>query len=326
MVETKKKDLGIFYTDPMVVDFIFDILNIWKQKEDKDTKRWGSRKPAHYPSVIDPAVGEGLFLKTAIEKGFTPPKYVFGLDIDEEVVGKWPQIHLLKAFGNKKDVLEAHFFHQNGLDKMHWEQHDKKQYYSHLKNKDLEDQRFDVVVGNPPYGGIGVQPDHLESESIRKSLTTFKLLEKNEFVKKDLSPGQQSLIETEDIDKVLTPKTIEKLKSFPIEILFVERFIQLAKPGGWIGVILPDGILSNANLEYVREFISQKARVEAIVSLPRDAFKAVGTSAKTSILFLQKNKSDKEISRDYTVFLASIDKMDKKYFNELKNNYERHYG
>ena len=68
----RKQDLGIFYTPQEVVDFIFDILNIWKNREDKETHRWQTRKPnAHYPSVIDPACGEGVFLKTAVTSGFT---------------------------------------------------------------------------------------------------------------------------------------------------------------------------------------------------------------------------------------------------------------
>ena len=59
----RKQDLGIFYTRPEIVDFIYDILLVWKEKEDKEKKRWESHKPKHYPSVIDPACGEGIFVK-----------------------------------------------------------------------------------------------------------------------------------------------------------------------------------------------------------------------------------------------------------------------
>src|SRR3990167_6477831 len=113
-VKTKKKDLGIFYTDPRIVNFIYDILLIWKETENKKSKRWNKKNP----SVIDPAVGEGVFLKTAIEKGFTRPDWVFGLDLDKEVVEKWKKINLLHSFGGNKEDLEAHFFCQNGLDKI----------------------------------------------------------------------------------------------------------------------------------------------------------------------------------------------------------------
>ena len=75
-----------------------------------------------------------------------------------------------------------------------------------------------------------------------------------------------------------------------IEVLFIERFIQLCKQDGWIAIIIPDGILANSNMHYVREFIADNTKVEAIISLPRDAFKHVGTSAKTSILFLKNRR------------------------------------
>ena len=43
-IKQKKQDLGIFYTDQRIVDFIFDILKIWKEKEEKETGRWESKK------------------------------------------------------------------------------------------------------------------------------------------------------------------------------------------------------------------------------------------------------------------------------------------
>jgi len=369
----KKQDLGIFYTDQRIADFVFDILKIWKDKEEKESGRWESRK--HFPSVIDPAVGEGVFLKAAIETGFTKTDYIFGLDIDEEVVKKWKQINLLKEFGGKEEDLEAHFFHQNGLDKIHWEQHRNK-YQHKLKQKDISVQQFDAVIGNPPYGGLGVYDEMKtlataiwQAEKVQKierqTLNTLfgeeveKVIKHTETIHQKISlPSQkildllnlsESLLKFEmwkdkkyipqrishkvkisgvdfNIENLLTFKEIEKLKSFSIEILFLERFIQLVKPGGWIAIIIPDGILTNSNSHYVREFVSERARVEAIVSLPRNAFKNVGTSAKTSILFLQKYKDQEKEQKDYPVFLASVDSLDEKNFNFIKNTYQKYYN
>jgi len=372
-IKQKKQDLGIFYTDQRIADFICDILKIWKEKEEGETGRWESRK--HFPSVVDPAVGEGIFLKTVIEAGLTKTDYIFGLDIDEEVVQKWKQINLLKEFGGKEEDLEAHFFHQNGLDKIHWEQHINKYRYK-LKQKDINIQQFDAVVGNPPYGGMGIYEEmKMLSESVLSAkkvqrIHTQKLDtlfgEEVEKISKDtttehvkLSLSQVKVFELKELSKnlinleiwkdkkylpqrinhqlsingvkinlkdILTLKEIDRLKSYSIEILFIERFIQLAKPGGWIAIVIPDGILTNSNSHYVREFISEKAKVEAIVSLPRDAFKNVGTSAKTSILFLQKYKDQGE-KRDlnYPVFLASVESLEEKYFKIIKDAYQKHY-
>jgi len=372
-IKQKKQDLGIFYTDQRIADFIFSILKIWKDKEEKGSGRWESRK--HFPSVIDPAVGEGVFLKAAIETGLTKTDYIFGLDIDEEVVKKWKQINLLKEFGGKEEDLEAHFFHQNGLDRIHWEQHTNKYRYK-LKQKDISAQQFDAVVGNPPYGGLGVYDEMKtlataiwQAEKVqrieRQTLNTLfgeeveKVIKHTETIHQKISlPPQkilhllnlsESLLKFEiwkdkkyipqrishkvkisgidfNIENLLTFKEIEKLKSFPIEILFLERFIQLAKPGGWIAIIIPDGILTNSNSHYVREFISEKTKVEAIVSLPRDAFKNVGTTAKTSILFLQKYKDQEKKQENYPIFLASVDSLDEKNFNLIKDNYKNYYN
>ncbi len=320
-IKQKKQDLGIFYTDQRIADFIFGILKIWKEKEEKESGRWESRK--HFPSVIDPAVGEGVFLKAAIETGLTKTDYIFGLDIDEEVVKKWKQINLLKEFGGKEEDLEAHFFHQNGLDKIHWEQHTNKYCYK-LKQKDINAQQFDAVVGNPPYGGVGLGDTELTDDLVVQ-LANFEILPEN--VKNNLIVANtQSDLFNSGKQLAIKPDAKQRIKSFSIEILFLERFIQLAKPGGWIAIIIPDGILTNSNSHYVREFISEKARVEAIVSLPRDAFKNVGTSAKTSILFLQKYKNQGE-KRDlnYPVFLASVESLEERYLKIIRDAYQGHY-
>lgn len=369
----RKKDLGIFYTDQRIADFIFDILKIWKEKEEKESGRWESR--GHFPSIIDPAVGEGVFLKTAVESKFTKTDWIFGLDIDRDVVKKWKDINLLKEFGGKEDDLEAHFFHQNGLDRIHWEQHIKKYKYK-LKKKDIDEQQFNLVAGNPPYGGLGIYEEmKMLSESVLSARKVQKIYtqkldtlfgEQEERVSKvtttehvKLPLSQVKIFELKELSKnlinleiwkdkkylpqrinynlningieinlkdILTLKEIERLKSYPIEILFLERFIQLAKPGGWIAIIIPDGILTNSNSHYVREFIAEKTKVEAIVSLPRETFKQAGTSAKTSILFLRKLNGDEKPKQNYPVFLASVEKNDKNNFQEIIEFYKKYYN
>src|SRR3989344_6161014 len=322
----KKQDLGIFYTPPEVVGFVFDILNIWKEKEDKEKKRWQARQPkAHYPSVIDPAVGEGVFLKGALESGFTKPNYVFGMDIDETVTKRWEEINLLTSFGSRAD-LENHFFHQNGLLSL---DEDKKLPY---KTGGLKE--FDVAVGNPPYGGIGVD---FESKKTPEVLELLEALEKFDIFsyKKTTNEKQEATEQSSLFVKSKVPARRESVginevgklaQGLPIEILFVERFIQLVKPNGWIAAIIPDGILSNSNAHYVRDFIATKTKVEAIVSLPRETFKQAGTSAKTSILFLKKLPEKEKPSLDYPVFLASVEKISKDNFQTVVKYYQNFYN
>ncbi|RLA54499.1 MAG: SAM-dependent methyltransferase [Gammaproteobacteria bacterium] len=91
-------------------------------------------------------------------------------------------------------------------------------------------------------------------------------------------------------------------------VLFIDRCLQLLKPGGRLMIVLPDGVLCNSGDRYVREymmgvkdeqsgeFVGGKAIVKAVISLPADTFKLSGTGAKTSILYLQKRaaREDKE--------------------------------
>jgi type I restriction enzyme M protein len=89
-------------------------------------------------------------------------------------------------------------------------------------------------------------------------------------------------------------------------VLFIDRCLQLLRPGGRLLIVLPDGVLCNSGDRYVREyimgtkdektgqFVGGKAIVKAVLSLPADTFKLSGTGAKTSVLYLQKRRASKE--------------------------------
>lgn len=89
-------------------------------------------------------------------------------------------------------------------------------------------------------------------------------------------------------------------------VLFIDRCLQMLKPGGRLLIVLPDGVLCNSGDRYVREyimgkkdektgqFVGGKAIVKAVLSLPADTFKLSGTGAKTSVLYLQKRHSSKD--------------------------------
>lgn len=318
----KKKELGAFYTPETVVDFIYDILNILKEKEDKENQRWESRKSrSHYPSVIDPACGEGIFLKKAVESGYTgyhpsyDIPYVFGIDIDKSVVDQWEEISILNLFNGKREAMRDHFYHQNGLSKLP----DKSLRYK--KGRDKLD-KFDAVVGNPPYGGTGLKKSEIK-DKLANSLFKYEIWS---YAFGWAQSKQETMFGANIKDRIA-----KKIKKFPIEILFIERFIQLAKDpipeenkeGGKIAIIIPDGILANSTYHYVRQFIADKTKVLGIVSLPRDTFKQVGTSAKTSILFLQKEERN---DLNYPVFLASIKKLEKEYLKKISNSFNNFYN
>jgi len=77
------------------------------------------------------------------------------------------------------------------------------------------------------------------------------------------------------------------------ENLFIERWYQLLKPNGRLGVVLPESVYDTTENKYIRLFIYKYFKVKAIVSLPQLAFEPY-TSTKTSLLFAQK-KTENEI-------------------------------
>ena len=87
------------------------------------------------------------------------------------------------------------------------------------------------------------------------------------------------------------------------EILFIERCLDFLRPDGKIAIVLPDGILTNSSLQYVRDYIMQNSQILAVVSLPQFAFAHFGAGVKSSLVFLRKPKAKEEIGK-YNIFMG----------------------
>ncbi|MBM4028786.1 MAG: hypothetical protein FJ280_25840 [Planctomycetes bacterium] len=129
---------------------------------------------------------------------------------------------------------------------------------------------FDIVAGNPSFG---------------EKITDPAIL------------GQFELGRDE------TGKPLSQQSS---EVLFVEAFLRLAKPGARVIILVPDGILSNAIGQRVRDYLVEHALIEAIIGLPRRFFR---NDAKSNILLLRKKTSPGD-SQEEPVFLAAVDDPD----------------
>lgn len=115
----------------------------------------------------------------------------------------------------------------------------------------------------------------------------------------------------------VAPSIVEpyELKAFTApEVLFIEQCYNFLKPGGKMGIVLPDGILGNPNTEVVRKWILAHFKLLASVDLPVETFlPQVGVQA--SLLFLQK-KTPLEMlvdpkNENYDVFMAIAEKVGK---------------
>jgi type I restriction enzyme M protein len=99
-------------------------------------------------------------------------------------------------------------------------------------------------------------------------------------------------------------------------VLFIERCLDWLKPGGRMGIVLPDGILGNPGDEYIRWWLLRHCWVLASVDLPVEVFIVeANVNILTSLLFLKK-KTDDEIRAadlgqtiDYPVFMAVAEKV-----------------
>lgn len=100
------------------------------------------------------------------------------------------------------------------------------------------------------------------------------------------------------------------------EVLFIQRAVEWLKPGGRMGIVLPDGILGNPGDEPIRQWILRNCWVLASVDLPVETFIVeANVNILTSLLFL-KRKTQAEIQAgdlgkktDYPVFMAVAEKV-----------------
>ncbi len=129
---------------------------------------------------------------------------------------------------------------------------------------DLEEGMFDIVMTNPPFGS------NLQKESY-SYLGEFELLK-------------------------------EKGK-VPLEVLGLERSVQLLRDGGKLGIVLPDSIFVNKSYSYVREWIAKNVKVKALISLPLSTFTPYGANIKTSVLIAAKEVCN----LNYNIFTAVIE-------------------
>lgn len=223
--------------------------------------------------IIDPACGSGGFLITALA-------HVWGRLREEAKHKKWAERYLVKREfevatdcfrGIDKDsflsrVCKAYMalvgdgrggiFCQNALE--------PEEDWSALMREKIQRGTFDIVLTNPPFGKKIV----VKGEKV---IGQFELGYKWKYNKKS----------------EVWEKTAALRDQLPPQIPFLERCIQLLKPGGRIGIVLPEGIFGNPTFGYIVQWIRAHLHVTALVSMPESLFKTSGkggTHTKVCIL------------------------------------------
>jgi len=137
--------------------------------------------------------------------------------------------------------------------------------------------KADIVLTNPPFGG-------------KAKIDDAHILDQYELTR----------WESNDSRSVL-----------PAEQLFVETALKFVKPGGHLGIVLPDGILNNPGLKFIRSWLLRRSKLIASIDLPKTTFKASGGVNNPSVLLVQKftreqvmNADKGIIDADYKVFMS----------------------
>lgn len=146
----------------------------------------------------------------------------------------------------------------------------------------LTEKMFDVILTNPPFG----------AKIIAASANT---LMRYELAKKWFKADDDNLC-------FVSGGSVNN--STPPQVLFVELCLNLLKPGGLLGAILPESMVSSKSYGYVVQYLHNKADFISVVGMPEALFKTSGkggTHTKTVAVVLQKKPSKPKRS---SVFFA----------------------
>ncbi|MGN8552501.1 UNVERIFIED_CONTAM: N-6 DNA methylase [Microbacterium sp. SLM126] len=153
--------------------------------------------------------------------------------------------------------------------------------------------RFDCVITNPPFGAtvsvsqrIGATPetdvpDDAEYRRTNQAMhgDAWQLAHK-----RTLASRGKPILEQYEIGR--------GVKSRKTEQLFLERCIQLLRPGGRVGIVLPNGNLNASSQAWWRRWAEGRAFLRAVIALPPETFKFSGAAVTASILLLEKFTED----------------------------------
>lgn len=322
-----KQNKGQFFTPTPIVNFLLYAL----QLDNLAINRLNNDK--HLPLIIDPSAGSGTYLVEAMKL------------ITKEV--KYKQFHKVKT---SKDV------------KWRFEELFKPDYQENKWARNyLYGSEINFDLGTASKVNMILHGDGSTNIFVKDGLLPFR------FYVKETSPNylETATAETLYNDKEVNAKFDVAISNPPFSVdldtqtqrevknafvfgdkknsenLFLERYYQLLKEGGRLGVVLPESVFDTTENKYIRLFLFKYFNVKAIVSLPQVTFEPY-TSTKTSLLFAQK-KTKKQVEQwntlwdkygkewsllktrvtDYFKFFVKGDKLNKKWAKDVVADIEK---
>ncbi|WP_232686497.1 restriction endonuclease subunit M [Halobacterium zhouii] len=241
--------------------------------------------------VIDPACGTGGFLISVIE--YMKRQFI------EQQEKKWNDPE--KARRRAMDLLQTYC-------------------ENHVYGMDLNPQLVRAAQMNEVMHGNGhrnpfpanslVYPDSWEDDNVE--LGMFDLLFTNPPFGSNMSVDEKDVLRQYDLAHRWdgTTKKSEYRKSVPPQQLFIERSVQLLKPGGVAAIVTPDSILTNPSEKFIRHWLLKHTKVVASIGLPRETFLPY-TPTKTHLMLVEKRDSpiDNPSLSGHEAFMASAEKI-----------------
>ncbi|MFQ3577320.1 MAG: N-6 DNA methylase, partial [Cytophagales bacterium] len=171
------------------------------------------------------------------------------------------------------------------------------------------ENRFDVILTNPPFGARVAKDQKITEEDKYKDIEKIKYY--TERYRDEYKKALKQV--TDNIGKPLLNLYETGAYSSLTETLFMERCLKLLKPGGRMGIVLPEGVLNNAQaMQKVREYFEGRAKILLIVSIPQEVFVASGATVKPSLVFL-KRFTEQEVA-DYQKIVKEVTEAKDKEF------------
>ena len=175
------------------------------------------------------------------------------------------------------------------------------------------ENRFDVILTNPPFGSRVEKT--LKITLADKETNEEKIAEYEEKYGKEVYRKAMSQVNDNIGKSILSLYDSGKLSGLT-EVLFIERCLRLLKPGGRLGIVLPEGVLNTTQLQSVRELFEGMAKIILITSIPQDVFMASGATVKPSLMFFKKFTTE-EVAQYEQAKAKAYEQVTAKYTDEL---------
>ena len=331
--KTFRGELGQFFTPRTIVDFIVSVLvpeegdiicvpccgsggfliMAFEYVRDKIEKDIQSEKEQIKVQMLNKEY-ESLSQKKRTEIDELVDDYfdILNRDLDTKMEGsRLNNLSKNCIFGTDANPRMARTAKMNMI--MHGDGHGGVHHHDGLLNVNgIFENRFDVILTNPPFGS-----------RVEKDL---KITEADKFTDQEKIKhytkiyGEKYTNALKQVNDNINKPVLSLYKSGNLstltEVLFIERCLNLLKPGGRLGIVLPEGVLNNTNLQNVRELFEGMAKIILITSIPQDVFMASGATVKPSLMFFKKFTKEEALQYEDAKTKA-YDKIKEKYAEQI---------